>query len=264
MSEAAGLLNAIAQALSALSLYPEGHSTRERALDSVYERLGLLLSTNPRPRFSFLGEEVVYGDVPFKEMRGWDWSTRLSDLGIQRLQFDSTVTREELEGFLDELLARLTLSAIDTSEARQMRPSGIQWGAIGIRGEERVGGGDIQTATIAFTLHDEAETVRWLHDEISTGHDLPLTEAEAVIRALSVAMHGDQRPDPAASQATQLRRVHDDPLAQRRGLDHGTGRMARPRCPGCAHVWHRGLVARPGEGQDTKGHLEQGWQARAQ
>ncbi len=193
MSEAAGLLNAIAQALSALSLYPEGHSTRERALDSVYERLGLLLSTNPRPRFSFLGEEVVYGDVPFKEMRGWDWSTRLSDLGIQRLQFDSTVTREELEGFLDELLARLTLSAIDTSEARQMRPSGIQWGAIGIRGEERVGGGDIQTATIAFTLHDEAETVRWLHDEISTGHDLPLTEAEAVIRALSVAMHGDQR-----------------------------------------------------------------------
>ncbi|HEY2824037.1 MAG TPA: HD domain-containing phosphohydrolase, partial [Gemmatimonadales bacterium] len=129
---------------------------------------------------------------PVRDLRGWDWSHRLSDAGIQRLQFEPEVTREEFEDFLDELLARLTLRAIDTSEARQGRPSRIKFGAIGIRGEDRAMT-EIETATIAFSLADEAEAVRWMHQEVSTGHDLPLSEAEAVVRGLSVAMHGDQQ-----------------------------------------------------------------------
>ena len=185
-------LTSFAQALSALSLYPEGHTSRERAVDSVYQRLLDLLETEPRPQFSFLGDEVVYGNVPLRDLRQWEWSRRLSDLGIQRLQFDNTATRDELEGFLDEVLARLTLKAIDTTEARQMRPSGIRFGAVGIRGDEGKSA-EVATATIAFTLTEEADAVRWIHQELQDNRNLPLIEAEAVVRALSVAMHGEQQ-----------------------------------------------------------------------
>jgi putative nucleotidyltransferase with HDIG domain len=94
---------------------------------------------------------------------------------------------------LDEVLARLTLKAIDTSEARQMRPSGIRFGSVGVRGEKDQEAGEVATATIAFTLAEEAEAIRWIHSEIQDQRNLPLIEAEAVVRSLSVAMHGDQQ-----------------------------------------------------------------------
>ena len=186
-------LTAFAQALSALTLYPEGHTTRERALDAVFEKLRDLLGEDPNPVYSFLGDEIVYGHIPLRELRGWEWAPRLSNIGIQRLQFEPAVTRDEIEAFLDDILARLTLKAIDTSEARQMRPSGIRYGAVGIKGDEQRDVEQIATATIAFTLGEEAETIRFIHDEMSGSRQLPLSEAEAVVRALSVAMHGDQQ-----------------------------------------------------------------------
>jgi len=186
-------LTAFAQALSSLGLYPEGHRSRERALDAAFQKLLDLTAKSAAPQFSFLGDEVVFDTLPLREMRGWDWSRRLAEIGVQRLQFDRTVTREQLEEFLDEIITRLTLRAIDTSEVRQMRPSAIQFGAIGIKGEELKAADDVVTATINFTLKEEADTVRWLHDELQTGKELPLREAEAVVRALSAAMHGDQQ-----------------------------------------------------------------------
>jgi putative nucleotidyltransferase with HDIG domain len=151
-----------------------------------------LLAEDHHVVFSFLGDEVVYGHLPLRELRGWEWAYRLANVGIQRLQFDETATREELETFLGEALARLTLRAIDTSEARQMRPSGIRFGAVGIKGETQEAEPTV-TATLAFTLGDEAQTVRWIFNELTDQHALPLGEAEAVVRALSVAMHGDQQ-----------------------------------------------------------------------
>ena len=97
-----------------------------------------LQTTSPNPLFTFLGDEVVFGSLPLRDLKGWDWSARLANAGIQRLEFLVDVTREEFEGFLDDVLARLTLRAIDTSEARQLRPSAIRFGAVGVRGEETV------------------------------------------------------------------------------------------------------------------------------
>ncbi len=193
MKAAVAFLSALAQALSALALYPEGHRIRERALDTLFQKLRDLLDEDPQPVYSFLGDEVVYGHVPLRELRGWEWAGRLASIGIQRLQFDATATREELEDFVDQVLARLTLRAVDTSEARQMRPSGIRFGAVGLKGEDQLALEEIATATIAFTLGDEAETIRWIHQEMGQDRPLPLGEAEAVVRALSVAMHGDQQ-----------------------------------------------------------------------
>jgi putative nucleotidyltransferase with HDIG domain len=55
------------------------------------------------------------------------------------------------------------------------------------REEDRIG-----TATLAYTLREETDTVRWIHRELQEDRRLPMVEAEAVIRSLSVAMHGDQ------------------------------------------------------------------------
>ena len=193
MSGPVEFLTAVAQALSALALYPEGHGTRERALDVVFARLQDLLAEDPAPQFSFLGDEVVFGDRPLRDLRDWDWSRRLADAGVQRVQFDRTATRDELEDFLDQALARLTLRALDSSEARPTRTTGIRFGAVGIRGEEQfLDEGEIEEAAIQLSLGPEASTVRWMHGELQGGAALPLAEAEAVVRSLSVAMHGDQ------------------------------------------------------------------------
>jgi putative nucleotidyltransferase with HDIG domain len=195
MSAAVNFLHGFAQALSTLALYPEGHTSRERALDAVFARMADLLADHHRPTFSFLGgDEVVYNDLPLREMRSWDWSRKLAEVGIQRLQFDRSVTREDVEAFLDMVLARLALKAADTTEALQMRPSGIRYGLIGIDGDAALLAGRAEgTATIRFTLQDEAEAIRWIHGELLDGRELPLLEAEAVVRALSVAMHGERQ-----------------------------------------------------------------------
>ena len=58
---------------------------------------------------------------------------------------------------------------------------------------QKVVADDITEAAISFSLGEEAEAIRWMHEEVSSGRDVPLGEAEAVVRALSVAMHGDQK-----------------------------------------------------------------------
>jgi putative nucleotidyltransferase with HDIG domain len=188
MSDPARFLNAFAQALAAMALYRAAHPARERAVDAAYQHLQDLQSDTPRPLFTFLGDEVVFGQIPLRELKAWDWGKRLAEAGVQRLEFEDRVGREDFEGFLEEVLARLTLSAIST-EARQMRRSSIKFGVVGLKGEESAPE-PLPTATIAFSLGDEVDTLRWLHAEVQTKGEVPLAEAEAVVRSLVLAMHG--------------------------------------------------------------------------
>ena len=193
MSSASHFLAGFAQAISTMTLYKEGHPARERALDQVYERLLLLQGEVPLPDFTFLGNDIIFGEHPLRELRGWDWGTRLGLAGFQRLEFLGPVSREELDGFLDEVLQRLTEGTIDTAEIRQMKATNIRYGVVGLKGDKEGSGEEmIATATLAYTLREEADTIRWLHDELQDERALHLVEAEAVVRSLSVAMHGDQ------------------------------------------------------------------------
>lgn len=193
MSDPSRFLNTFAQALSAMTLYRDGHPARERTVDIAYQHLHDLQAATPHPLFTFLGDEVVYGRVPLREMKEWDWGRRLAQAGIQRLEFEDQVTRDDFEGFLEEVLARLTLSAIDTTETRQMRRSSIRFGAVGLKGESELAAEPLPTATIAFSLREEADTLRWLQREVQTTGTVPLSEAEAVVRSLAVAMHGGRQ-----------------------------------------------------------------------
>jgi putative nucleotidyltransferase with HDIG domain len=193
-ADAAKFLNSFAQSLATMALYTEGHPARDRAVDHSFEQLKRLQESNPSPQFSFLGLDVIYGQVALRELKDWDWGLRLANAGVQRLEFPAAVTRDEFEAFLEDVLSRVSLVAADSASRSPERRSTIKFGAIGVRGTEGVSRVEdyLPTATIQYSLGEEADTIRWLHDEVQATGELPLLEAESVVRSLSVAMHGDR------------------------------------------------------------------------
>jgi putative nucleotidyltransferase with HDIG domain len=191
MTEAVRFLTSLSQSLATMTLYEDGHPARERVIDTAYGALRDLQSVIARPLFTFLGDDVVCGKVPIRDLKAWDWAERLSSAGVQRLEFEEDVTREEFEGFLEDVLARITDSAGSTADARQLSRSGIRFGEVGVRGETNEV--DTPTAVTNYTLGVEAEAVRWLHDQVKGRSGLRLGEAMAVVRSLSLAMHADQQ-----------------------------------------------------------------------
>ncbi len=190
MSDATRFLTSLAQALSTMSLYPEGHPAREGIVDTTYGHLQTLQKNDRHVSFSFLGDDVIFGDRPIRSLRGWDWSNRLAGAGIQRIEFETEVTRQEFDGFLMQVLAKLTLYAAQQAAEGPQGPGPIRFGQVGIR--EMESAPRLATAAMPLSLHEEAETVQWMHEETHGGRGLPLAEAEAVVRSLAAAMHGDQ------------------------------------------------------------------------
>src|SRR5262245_39298101 len=174
MSDPVRFLNEFAHSLAVMTLYPEGHPSREKAVDSAFEQLdGLTTASGELPSFTFLEDEVVFGRERLRDLKSWDWGKRLIAAGIERLELERKVTRDEFDGFLQEVLGRLMLSAVETTEARQMRSLGIRYGAVGLHGQEDAfdpfldaAFASLPTATLDLTLGEEAETFRWLHDEV--------------------------------------------------------------------------------------------------
>ena len=197
MSDPIRFLVSFGQAVSTMALYNNGHPARERAVDRSYRCLRDLQQHDPHPRFSFLGEETIYQETALRELGDWEWGTRLAQAGIQRIELDAEVTREQYEEFLEEMMARITLSFIDTAESRPNRPTGIKVGALGIRGDTKEIRESLETpvpvATISYSLGEEAESIQSMHRAVQARGKLPLAEAEAVVRSLSMAMHGDQQ-----------------------------------------------------------------------
>ncbi len=197
MSDPIRFLVSFGQAVSTMALYKDGHPARERAVDRSYRILRDLQQHDPLPRFSFLGEETIYQETALRELGEWEWGTRLAQAGVQRIELDTNVTRDDYEQFLEEMMARITLSFIDSAEARPGRSSGIKTGALGIRGDkkelEETFVADVPVATMSYSLGEEAESILSMHQAVQEHGKLPLAEAEAVVRSLSMAMHGDQQ-----------------------------------------------------------------------
>ncbi|HET7457215.1 MAG TPA: HD domain-containing phosphohydrolase, partial [Gemmatimonadaceae bacterium] len=192
----ARFLNSFAQALSTMVLYGPGHPARERAVGQSYGHLRALQEETPTPQFSFLGGDVIFGERALRELKDWDWGVRLANTGIQRLEVAAAVERDDYEAFLEDALSRLSLVAAGTAAARAgaggpRKPGAIRFGAVGVRGTAPVEEARIPTATITYSLGEEAETLRWVHEEVEARGRIPLLEAEAVVRSLSVAMHAD-------------------------------------------------------------------------
>jgi len=197
MSAPVRFLTSLAQTLSKMGLYAAGHPSREHAVDHCFAQLQRLCEEDVTPRFSFLAADVIYNSQTLRELREWEWSVRLADVGIQRLEFSNSVSREDFEDFLVLALARLgmghTAESISAA-ARIERPSGVRFGMLSVRGtavdSSSVGAPALGNAP--YSLSEEIETVQWMHEEVLQGHSVEAGEADAVVRSLALAMHANQ------------------------------------------------------------------------
>ena len=195
-------LTSMAQALATMSLYAEGHPVRARAAVASFDTLRDLQGVDPRPSFSFLGSDVVYGQQAMRGLTDWEWATRLANVGVQRLEFADIVERDAYVSFLDDVLARVsafTAMAASTAPAsvpmpRSSGPTAIRFGAIGVRGSTEVRPESAPVdETSLLDLNVEVDAIQWVHGEVSERAEVPLLEAESIVRSLSVAMHGDSQ-----------------------------------------------------------------------
>jgi putative nucleotidyltransferase with HDIG domain len=194
-------LHALAQALAASSLYAPTHPARVRAVRVAHERLRILQAADAQPCFSLLCREVVYGSEPRRELRDWEWAGRCAMAGVQRIEVMRDVSADDVAAFIDDIQARLAAAAAVANGAEPPAPrqDGIKFGSIGVQSASPgspTGGGITEfevAAAVAYTLQEEADTVRWMHASASERDAVPLAEAEAVVRSLSVALHADGR-----------------------------------------------------------------------
>jgi hypothetical protein len=201
-SHAIKFLTSMAQALATMSLYAEGHPARARAAVQSFDILRDLQAADPRPSFSFLGSDVVYGQQAIRGLTDWEWATRLANVGVQRLEFADIVEREDYVAFLEDVLARVSAftalgaaSAPSVSVPRASGPTPIRFGAVGVRGttEQRATDATPIDDASLLDLNAEVDALRWIHDEVDAQEKIPLLEAESIVRSLSVAMHGDSQ-----------------------------------------------------------------------
>jgi putative nucleotidyltransferase with HDIG domain len=192
VSDPVKFLTSLGQALSVMGLYPAGHPSRERAVDASFDLLRQLMQDDASPRFSFLEGDVICGRQVVRELAGWEWGTRLAAAGIQRIEFLDGIERDEYAGWLSDMLQRIAGEAPPSAEARQLYPGNIRYGAVEVRGTESDSasvGASASAGEDAPALDAEAEAIRWMHREVQQLGRLPLLEAEAVVRSLSLAMH---------------------------------------------------------------------------
>jgi putative nucleotidyltransferase with HDIG domain len=193
MKDPVRFLAAFSQALSTVGLYGDGHPATARSIAAAFERLQELQSSGTQLRFTFLAGEVLYGSEVVPELEGWEWSTRFIGAGIERIEFTSTVTLEQLERFLGQLAVRLGIRSGSSSDLWQMGDSAIQFGLVTLGSTPaRPTEAQLPVVTLSYSLLEEKETVEWLHREIQGGAKLPIVEADAVVRSLSIAMHAEQ------------------------------------------------------------------------
>jgi putative nucleotidyltransferase with HDIG domain len=191
MSSPVKFLTSLGQVMATMALYNRGHPARERALDESYQELTDLLGGTTALRFSFIGGDVVYERRVLRELKGWDWATRLADLGIERLEIDPGVTRDDFEQFLRDTFQRSRGEAMDTAEVRYLRASAIRYGTLAVETTQQADNvhATLATATIAYSLKDDVEAIQWMHTHVQQTGELPLLEAETVVRSLAIAMH---------------------------------------------------------------------------
>jgi putative nucleotidyltransferase with HDIG domain len=194
MSDPTRFLTSLGQALAVMGLYPAGHPSRERAVDASYDLLRQLVEGETAPRFSFLDGDVIYGRQVVRELAGWEWGGRLSGAGIQRIEFLEGVERDEYAGWLADMLQRIAGETPASAEARQLYPGRIRYGAVEVRGsQDREPGEPAPAPPPDVPLDAEAEAIKWMHGEVQQLGRLPLLEAEAVVRSLSLAMHSSSQ-----------------------------------------------------------------------
>ncbi|MGH7593765.1 MAG: hypothetical protein ACRELE_07950, partial [Gemmatimonadales bacterium] len=209
MSAAIRFLHALAQALSTMNLYSPGHPATKRGAENLWHEIQELLATDPHPVFLFLGTAPVYNGRALHELRDWQHSRRLSDAGIQRLEFDRALTLDSLGLLLDRVMVRLTAGP-PAREVVETPLPGAVFGPVAVAEEEALAetiGDDSESgsAELLVDLTDEIDTMEFIRTEATRG-TVARAEAEAVVRILGRLVGEPQVPQ--ASNSDDPERYH--------------------------------------------------------
>jgi len=197
MTDPVSFLTALTQALSTMSLYGDDHPATTRALETALERLHELQEPDPKLQFTFLAGEVVFGSEVVQELEGWEWSSRMVKAGVERIEILGPVELDHFGRFLSRLAIRLGIRPGSSGDIWQMGESPIRYGQVTL--SQGQGQSEIlrlepamPVATVTYTLREERDTMDWVHKEIQNGAKIPMVEADAVVRSLSIAMHAER------------------------------------------------------------------------
>lgn len=204
MSDPINFLTSFVQTIATIRLYSPGHPQRSRAVDSSFAQLQKLLATDSRPRFSFVEQSVIYGDQPMHDLPKWPWATRLAAVGVQRMEFDRDISRNDYEGFVDHVLNLLTTA--DEGFRPKGRQTTVKFGQVGFRDGQDHQPAAVELGTPAlsrpYSLDEEFGVVEYLQRQLATGGRIPPDEVETVVRSLAVAL---QQQDVLLAPLLQLK-----------------------------------------------------------
>ena len=192
MNDPVKFLTTLSQALATMSLYGDDHPATARVVNSALERLRELQEPEPKLQFTFLSGEVLFGSEVVAELEGWEWSGRLTVAGIERMEFLSRVEADVFGKFLSHIAVRLGIRPAATADLWQTGDSSIRFGQVALKEGETSRAEPARVATLMYTLREERETMDWVHQEIQKGSRIPMVEADAVVRSLSITMHAEQ------------------------------------------------------------------------
>ncbi len=192
MNDSVRFLTTMSQALATMSLYGDEHPATTRVVDSALERLRKLQEPEPKLQFTFLAGEVLLGSEVIHELEGWEWSSRLMNAGIERIEFLSPAEPDHFGRFLSHVAVRLGIRPAASAALWQMGESAIRFGQVTLAEGNGARAEPASVATMTYTLREERETIEWVHQEIQKGSKIPIVEADAVVRSLSIAMHAEQ------------------------------------------------------------------------
>lgn len=252
MSEAVRFLHAFAHALATMSLYSPGHPAARRACDAAWEALTALLASDEHPIFFFLGGAPVYRGRALHEIAGWSWSPRLAQAGIQRLEFDRSVTSASFALALDRLMVRLT-EGMREIPADEHPLTGVLYGAVAVEEEAVADEGDHAvriegSREIQLDLPDEIDAMRFLLTEARAGR-VARAEAEAVTRILGGLLDTHALPQAIApedhAQYPAVHALNTALLVMAAGTTSGLDKPARHRLGIAALVHDIGMARLP-------------------
>jgi putative nucleotidyltransferase with HDIG domain len=192
MSEPVRFLTSLSQALSTLALYGDGHPATARAAGAAHRHLADLQDALPRLEFTFLPGEVLLGRELLPELENWEWSARLAQGGIERLEVTGPVASDQFERFLSHAAVILGLRPGGDVDLWQAGPtSTIRFGRVRVEGARtEATTTPLTIATLGYSLREEQDAIGWVHQEVAASNRLPVAEAYGVVRSLSLAMHG--------------------------------------------------------------------------
>lgn len=183
-------LVALGQQLDIASESQPDAEARSRASAELQSALTSLLRQNAFPAFKFRHGEVEYEGEILEALRDWPWSLKLPEGGVESLEVTPGTTREDLDGFVDEVVARCFLREGGASEMEVHGQSHIRFGELDI--VESEGHESAKAPLLQFSLDAEAEAVQWLNQTVEENGVVPAREASAVVHLLSIAMHSEK------------------------------------------------------------------------